>query len=108
MKIIEERLDLYATNFYFIDCSSRDEIFKEYGIEFNEVGGVATITEAICIIINTKYKDWTLDILVHECVHAATALFERINAEHDFDNEEPYAYVVGWLFGIAYKELIDI
>lgn len=107
MKRYSVRLDLYVTMFHFIDCNSRDKIFKKYGIEFNEIGGVASLSGTdIYIFINTKYKNWSLDIFVHECVHAANELFLSLKMEHDKKNDESFAYLVGWIFMEGYYNLL--
>ena len=38
-------------------------------------------------------------IMAHEAVHVATNIFLAIGAQHQADNEEPYAYLVGWATG---------
>lgn len=41
--------------------------------------------------------------IAHESIHAADFLFEQISAKHDFDNPEPYAYLVGWITNEVYE-----
>lgn len=41
--------------------------------------------------------------IAHESVHAADFLFEQIGAKHDFDNPEPYSYLVGWITNEVYE-----
>jgi hypothetical protein len=35
--------------------------------------------------------------LTHECVHAAWRVLEMVGIEVDVDNQEPLAYVAGWI-----------
>lgn len=35
--------------------------------------------------------------IAHESVHVATELFSEIGAIHTPDNQEPFAYLVGWI-----------
>ena len=35
--------------------------------------------------------------MAHEAVHVATYLFDEIGAEHTVYNQEPFAYLVGWV-----------
>lgn len=35
--------------------------------------------------------------IAHEYVHVATELFSEIGAIHTPDNQEPFAYLVGWI-----------
>lgn len=48
------------------------------------------------ILIYIKKKLEVKDI-AHESVHAAATLFEDIGAYFDFDNQEPFTYLVGWI-----------
>lgn len=42
---------------------------------------------------------------VHESIHVASNIFKAISAEHDFNNEETYAYLVEWVFECLYEAL---
>lgn len=41
--------------------------------------------------------DATPMIIAHESVHICNFIFERIYAEVDINNDEPYAYLLGWV-----------
>jgi hypothetical protein len=36
-------------------------------------------------------------VIAHESVHIANFIFKSIQADLDIDNDEPYAYLVGWI-----------
>lgn len=38
----------------------------------------------------------SLDTIAHECVHVASKILHHIGAVADVENDEPYAYLVGW------------
>lgn len=42
------------------------------------------------------YEDVQLDHIAHEAYHIASEIFRDIGAEHDIDNQEPAAYLIGW------------
>jgi len=53
------------------------------------------------MVFNPKYICHT--IIAHEVVHCANWLFFDISAKPDLINDEPYAYLVGWITGQIYK-----
>lgn len=44
-----------------------------------------------------KKSDMTIGTIAHEATHAAMEIFEYIGARIDYENQEPFAYLVGWI-----------
>ena len=44
-----------------------------------------------------------LDWIAHESTHAALYVFAEVGATVDFENQEPFAYMVGWVFDCVNK-----
>lgn len=42
-------------------------------------------------------KDMTASNMAHEALHASMDLFGLIGCKMDYDNQEPLAYLVGWV-----------
>lgn len=42
-------------------------------------------------------KSMTADIIAHEAFHAACNIFWYVGAKPDFENQEPLAYLIGWI-----------
>lgn len=42
-------------------------------------------------------KDMTAKNIAHESTHAALEIFDYVGARISYDNQEPYAYLVGWI-----------
>jgi hypothetical protein len=42
-------------------------------------------------------KGFSLNTAVHEAVHAASKTMKNIGYDHDYSNEEPYAYMVAYI-----------
>ena len=42
-------------------------------------------------------KDMTSSIMAHEAFHASMDLFGMIGCKMHYDNQEPFAYLVGWV-----------
>lgn len=42
-------------------------------------------------------KDMRPDNIAHEATHAALEIFDYVEARIQYDNQEPFAYLVGWV-----------
>lgn len=54
----------------------------------------------VCIGLKNDVKT---GVLVHECVHATNLIFKYTGIEMDLSNDEPYTYLVQWIFEMAQK-----
>jgi hypothetical protein len=52
------------------------------------------------IIVTPKTS---VSTLAHESVHIASFIFLNAGVIADYNNDEPYAYMVGWIFNKVYK-----
>ena len=50
-----------------------------------------------------KDKAEVTDIIAHESVHAAMDIYNYISASVDLGNQEPFAYLVGYIANCVYK-----
>lgn len=66
---------------------------------------VAQEGSGVIIIIYTRKGNSQPDTLTHECVHAANFIFESRNVRFDYENDEPYAYLVGMIYREALKSV---
>jgi len=61
---------------------------------------------SVCIYLYTDGSDLpTFNTIAHEVFHAANYIFESIGAKPDTQNDEPQAYLVGWIAGEVHKAL---
>ena len=44
-------------------------------------------------------------IIAHECVHICNYIFQEANIKLDLDNDEPYAYLMGWVVEEIHKAI---
>ena len=50
------------------------------------------------VLIRFRNKnEMTMENIAHEAVHAALEIFDYVNARIAYDNQEPFAYLVGWI-----------
>lgn len=92
--------DTYGADFMFIIAKTRDEVFKEYAIEWNEWGGCCKFHNKIWIIIHPKVP---LEVLVHECDHAVSELWKDREIKKLQGVDECYSYMLSWIFDKCYK-----
>jgi len=81
------------------------EAYDRYGLgkpDPNYDGEVSFITNLdgmthISIII--PYETYSANVLAHESVHAAWRVLDLVGIKATSDNDEPLAYLVGWIAG---------
>lgn len=116
-KIFSEfRLDIYNRTYFFMVGLTRDEANKELSkrlktrVDIGDIldcwGQVDKIEgeETAIYIFLHKLEDHS--VIAHEIVHAASYTFEHAGIKMDVENDEPFAYLVGWLTKKVY-EVID-
>lgn len=105
-------IDVYPGNFKIILTNHKEALdrmmdhdWKEYATTFHRsLEGRNTVA----IVINPwNIPAVTHGVIAHECSHAADYIFEYIDAKHDFDNPEPYAYLVGWICEKVYEFIYE-
>lgn len=55
----------------------------------------------ICITFDKKHFD--PDVIAHEAVHAVNMIYTFSEIKHDPDNDEPQAYLTGWIVGEIHR-----
>lgn len=82
-KIIPDFDDIYATS-----CDWNNKGKRCFSIVLN---------------FNNKRTKLSHGVIAHESVHIVNFVFDNIGAKQDFNNDEPYAYLVGWVTDQVYK-----
>jgi hypothetical protein len=78
--------------------------------EYDEFSGLAyerTLIEGghdWWVIFNSKRK-LTVDTIAHEALHISRMILHNRGVDFDPENDEPYAYMVGWVSDVIYKTL---
>lgn len=99
------KCDMYPLDFIFIDSDSRDEIWKDYAAEYNELGGTFSMSDCIFIVVNKKSDKFHIGVFVHECGHAVSETFKSLGIKKDINNDEPEQYLLSWIFNEGYEKL---
>lgn len=59
----------------------------------------------IIIPIQDKSKKVSVNVIAHEALHISRMILTSRGVLFDPNNDEPYAYLVGWVAGVAYKSI---
>ena len=81
--------DMFGENAQDMDETSNADVINCRRMKPDVRGG---------ILIRFRSKsDMTMENIAHESVHAALEIFDYVNARIAYDNQEPFAYLVGWI-----------
>lgn len=58
--------------------------------------------EVIYIFVRSKTD---AGVIAHESIHIANYIFKHANIEFDINNDEPYAYLMGWVVEEIHKAI---
>lgn len=72
-----------------------------YNFDTNMYSAFVWIKGDITLFIT---PDSDISIIAHECVHIVNEIFKRCAIKLDIENDEPQAYLMGWIV----KEVYDI
>ena len=111
MKCKTIEVPIYGCGLTIIFTKDLNEVIKKYKLSGNwgEFG-------ALTFEDKSKYRHYVvaftdanhLSNIVHEIVHLKNYIFLGINAKVDIQNDEPEAYLSGWLFDQINNFLVTI
>ncbi len=55
----------------------------------------------LCTVFDKKQL--SVDIVAHEAVHILNMIYTYSGVDHDPENDEPQAYLMGWIVGEIYR-----
>ncbi|HSE99836.1 MAG TPA: hypothetical protein VLA48_02980 [Nitrososphaeraceae archaeon] len=97
------KIPLYFQNLTIIQTDDFESIHKFYNLK-GQCGGYDAVTiddgDNIVVVFNSKVDASTI---AHESTHVCTYTFQKIGAEIDVDNDETFAYLIGWVVGQIHK-----
>lgn len=102
-RIARLRVPLYGVE--IIVCPTKQDAEKEMWTGVLSDNFMAQVTTGVddksgieCVaIIFRSLEDYSSETLAHECVHAAWRTLELVGVKSDVDNQEPLAYLTGWI-----------
>lgn len=102
-RIARLRVPLYGVE--IIVCPTKQDAEKEMWPGVLDDNCCAQVTTGVCdksgiecvAIIFRSLDDYCTEALTHECVHAAWRTLQLVGVKSDVDNQEPLAYLTGWI-----------
>jgi hypothetical protein len=90
--------DTYRENFYFVPEWKDSEVNEYFGVSMGIASGKTLLTNSGVVIWVEKFNLKELDILHHECIHAANFVLSKKGVEIDSENDEALAYLSQFVF----------
>lgn len=81
--------DMFRDNIQDMDKTSNADVINCRRMKPDVRGGI--------LIRFRRKSDMTMENIAHEAVHAALDIFDYVEARISSDNQEPFAYLVGWI-----------
>jgi len=109
MKSTEVKIPIYYGKLIIVVTKNLEELNPFYNTKIDD-----SLYDAVCFeiidkdeyIIAIKKVEWS--IIAHEVVHIVNAIFLKCGIELDRHNDEPQAYLTGWVTGEIDKFLKEI
>lgn len=108
-KVID--IPIYYGDLILIQCEDLEEVFKKYELNGDSKGFEAiSWKESTHKGYNQYFMAFRYDTLyhytvAHECFHVLTNIFDDRGIEIDLINDEPAAYLIGWIVNQCYDFL---
>lgn len=95
------KIPLYFQTLEIIISEDFDKAMEKYNV-VNNSNFKINDDEAFVTYQNDKIylfirEDVSAGIIAHESVHVCNYVFQGANIRLDIDNDEPYAYLMGWV-----------
>jgi hypothetical protein len=90
------KIPIYEQSLLVVVSDNFKSVEKEFNLaDTSNYNGVCFENERGIVILIAPDSD--LSVIAHESVHAAGILFDIVGATVDVKNDEPFAYLVGWI-----------
>ena len=105
MKSFDLKVPLYYQKICIIQTDDFKRIEKEFDLTSTEGYNAFTFKKNNIIFAVFLESETTPSIVSHECVHICDYVFDSCFIKPDLENNEPYAYLMGWIVGEIHKLL---
>lgn len=61
--------------------------------------------QSLIILRRTTYKQRLIETIIHESFHATHAIMDKVGMQLSIENDEAFAYLLGFISGSIFKEL---
>jgi len=99
------KIPLYFHNLRIIQTDNFEEVHKHYGLrgEIDYAGITIDAGNEIVVAFNNEV---TASLIAHEALHVCSIVFKNIRCDYDRDNDEPIAYLLGWIVEQIHKTIV--
>lgn len=105
MKKFPIEFNIYKNSFVHVCIGTKEELEKEFkriypkSTVFDYFKDYGSFTTSNRDEDPTMFmiKGFSVSTLVHEAVHAASKVMKNLGYDHDYNNEEPYTYMVAYI-----------
>lgn len=105
---------MFRQNFLFCIGWDRLDVMKFVRSEFSVDFEIKPLSKGCALLImsdtfrcillwtaNPPNSNENISIVAHEVMHAVNMMYDIVGVKHDPDNDEPFAYAVGYLMNAA-------
>lgn len=108
MKVVKKKIPLYFGILQIVVANDFVKALNKLKIPYsdsftpNSYGSfiVPSTKETVYVFVR---KNVTSKIIAHEAVHIVNDIFNRVHIKLDLDNDEPQAYLMGWVVEQIHK-----
>lgn len=99
MKVKKVKIPIYFRELVIIKAKCLTSLNKKYKVDIKKDSmGAVMFRHKDKYIVAFQKSDISGSLIAHESVHIVNAVFEDIRANLDIINDEPQAYLTGWIF----------
>lgn len=98
------KIPLYFQKLRIIQTDNFEEVHKNYRLDGNIDYAGITIDAGYEIVVVFN-KEVTPSLVAHEALHVCSIVFKNIRCEYERDNDEPIAYLLGWVVEQIHKTI---
>lgn len=95
MSIYRVKVPIYNRHVYI--SFDREKVSKKFNVDISEGFAGITIKLDPIIIVFIDEDLYCQNFLTHESIHAAGFVLEMAGIDIDIENDEPLAYLAGWI-----------
>lgn len=115
MTIAKYKIPIYFGSLWVVFSDNFIEDGKKIGVDFtensNDCLGLAFKKrgdkDIYCVFIKTNRVN-DMSVIAHEAYHISNYIFEDIHAKPSLKNDEPQAYLIGWIVKQIQKTALKI
>lgn len=99
------KIPLYFSNLTVIQTNNFKKLEKKFDIDYYQDGYSAITLKRNGNVIVAFKKKTNASIIAHESVHICNHIFKNVGIQPCLDNDEAFAYLLGWIVKKIHKTI---